>query len=134
MPYDTRHVAAAFLGGIAVTYTIHEIANYLHQKSPPAPQSQLSPQNHRDISHEQLGIESTIGNTPLIVIKSLSEATGCTILAKCEFLNGAGNSPKDRVALSIINRAEAEGLLAPYSGKSRAVVRGGTSGMMLSRH
>jgi len=62
------------------------------------------------------GIEGTIGNTPLIKIKSLSEATGCEILAKAEFLNGAGNSPKDRVALSMIELAEEEGLLKPNSG------------------
>jgi hypothetical protein len=49
-----------------------------------------------------VGIEGCIGNTPLFKIRSLSEATGCEILAKAEFLNGAGNSPKDRVALSII--------------------------------
>lgn len=30
------------------------------------------------------GIEGAIGNTPLIHIKSLSEATGCEILAKAE--------------------------------------------------
>jgi hypothetical protein len=30
------------------------------------------------------GIEGCIGNTPLIKIKSLSEATGCEILAKAE--------------------------------------------------
>ncbi|KAF2808540.1 PALP-domain-containing protein, partial [Mytilinidion resinicola] len=62
------------------------------------------------------GIEGCIGNTPLIKIKSLSEATGCEILAKAEFLNGAGNSPKDRVALNIIKVAEEEGLLTPHSG------------------
>lgn len=52
------------------------------------------------------GIEGTIGNTPLIRIKSLSDATGCDVLAKAEFLNGAGNSPKDRVALSIIENVK----------------------------
>ncbi|MCJ1380870.1 hypothetical protein MMC17_003979 [Xylographa soralifera] len=62
------------------------------------------------------GIESTIGNTPLIRIRSLSEETGCEILGKAEFLNGAGQSPKDRVALSIINAAEEQGLLKPNSG------------------
>lgn len=62
------------------------------------------------------GIEGAIGNTPLIRIKSLSDATGCEILAKAEFLNGAGNSPKDRVALSMIKMAEEEGLLTPNSG------------------
>ncbi|KAF2836598.1 PALP-domain-containing protein [Patellaria atrata CBS 101060] len=62
------------------------------------------------------GIEGCIGNTPLIRIRSLSDATGCEILAKAEFLNGAGNSPKDRVALSIIKAAEEEGHLTPHSG------------------
>lgn len=33
------------------------------------------------------GIESTIGNTPLFRIKSLSEATGCDILAKAEVIH-----------------------------------------------
>jgi cysteine synthase A len=51
------------------------------------------------------GIEGCIGNTPLFRIRSLSEETGCDILAKAEFLNGAGNSPKDRVALKIIEEA-----------------------------
>ncbi|KAK3330102.1 tryptophan synthase beta subunit-like PLP-dependent enzyme [Apodospora peruviana] len=62
------------------------------------------------------GIEGCIGNTPLIKIKSLSEATGCTILAKAEFLNGAGGSPKDRVALNMIEDAEQKGLLVPGRG------------------
>jgi cysteine synthase A len=52
--------------------------------------------------HIPEGIEGCIGNTPLFKIRSLSEETGCEILAKAEFLNGAGNSPKDRVALQII--------------------------------
>ncbi|KAI8899085.1 tryptophan synthase beta subunit-like PLP-dependent enzyme [Globomyces pollinis-pini] len=58
------------------------------------------------------GVEDLIGNTPMVKIKSLSKATGCTILAKAEFLNVAG-SPKDRVALSIINQAEKDGLISP---------------------
>ncbi|KAI0452463.1 cysteine synthase-like protein [Xylaria acuta] len=62
------------------------------------------------------GIEGCIGGTPLIEIHSLSAATGRTILAKAEFLNGAGNSPKDRVALRMIEVAEAEGLLVPGRG------------------
>ncbi|TGJ85742.1 hypothetical protein E0Z10_g3046 [Xylaria hypoxylon] len=62
------------------------------------------------------GIEGCIGGTPLLEIHSLSEATGRTILAKAEFLNGAGNSPKDRVALRMIQVAEEEGLLVPGRG------------------
>jgi cysteine synthase A len=69
--------------------------------------------NYRSVAD---GIEGCIGNTPLVKIRSLSEATGCTILAKAEFLNGAGQSPKDRVALNMIREAEKKGLLAPHRG------------------
>jgi len=53
-----------------------------------------------------------IGNTPLIRLKAASEATGCTILGKAEFLN-PGQSVKDRPALEIIRDAESKGLLRP---------------------
>ena len=53
-----------------------------------------------------------IGNTPLIHLKGASEATGCTILGKAEFLN-PGQSIKDRAALSIIRHAERSGALRP---------------------
>lgn len=53
-----------------------------------------------------------IGNTPLIKLKHASEATGCTILGKAEFMN-PGQSVKDRAALAIIRDAEAKGLLKP---------------------
>jgi cysteine synthase A len=53
-----------------------------------------------------------IGNTPLIRLKGASEATGCTILGKAEFLN-PGQSVKDRAALSIIRQAEKSGQLKP---------------------
>ena len=54
----------------------------------------------------------TIGNTPLIRLNRLSEATGCEILGKAEFLN-PGQSVKDRPALGIIRDAEADGRLRP---------------------
>lgn len=53
-----------------------------------------------------------IGQTPLIKIKSLSEATGCEIYGKAEFLN-PGGSVKDRAALGIIATAEKQGHLKP---------------------
>ena len=53
-----------------------------------------------------------IGNTPLIRLKRASEATGCEILGKAEFLN-PGQSVKDRAALGIVRDAEAKGLLKP---------------------
>jgi len=54
------------------------------------------------------GLIGSIGNTPLIKIRSLSEETGCDILAKAEFLN-PGGSVKDRAAYFIINEAEKNG-------------------------
>nr|WP_312163752.1 cysteine synthase A [Brevundimonas diminuta] len=53
-----------------------------------------------------------IGNTPLVRLKHTSEATGCEILGKAEFLN-VGGSIKDRAALSIIRAARASGALKP---------------------
>ena len=78
------------------------------------------------------GIEGCIGNTPLFIIKSLSEATGCIILAKAEFLNGAGNSPKDRVALNMIQMAEEEGLLTPGQGDTIYEGTVGSTGISLA--
>ncbi len=58
------------------------------------------------------GFVGTIGNTPLIRLKSFSDETGCEILGKAEFLN-PGGSVKDRAALYIIEDAEKKGLLKP---------------------
>lgn len=68
------------------------------------------------------GFIETIGNTPLIRIRSLSEETGCEILGKAEFLN-PGGSVKDRAALYIIEDAEKKGLL-----KKGGTVVEGTAG------
>ncbi|KAG6032217.1 Cysteine synthase 2 [Claviceps sp. LM458 group G5] len=78
------------------------------------------------------GIESCIGNTPLIEIQSLSKATGRVILAKAEFLNGAGNSPKDRVALNMIREAERTGLLVPHRGDTIYEGTVGSTGISLA--
>ncbi len=53
-----------------------------------------------------------IGRTPLIRLSRASEATGCEILGKAEFMN-PGQSVKDRAALYIIRDAERRGLLRP---------------------
>jgi len=58
------------------------------------------------------GFVGSIGNTPLIKLRAASEATGCTILGKAEFLN-PGGSVKDRAALFIIKDAEERGQLRP---------------------
>jgi cysteine synthase len=53
-----------------------------------------------------------IGNTPLVRLNRVSDATGCEILGKAEFLN-PGGSVKDRAALGIIRDAERSGALKP---------------------
>ncbi len=58
------------------------------------------------------GFAGLVGNTPLVRLKRVSEATGCEILGKCEFLN-PGGSVKDRAALAIVTDAEQRGLLRP---------------------
>jgi cysteine synthase A len=55
---------------------------------------------------------SAIGNTPLIRLNRVSDATGCEIWGKAEFLN-PGQSVKDRAALYIVRDAERKGLLRP---------------------
>lgn len=55
-----------------------------------------------------LTLDSHIGNTPLILLKKLSQLTGCEIYGKAEFMN-PGGSVKDRTALGIIHEARASG-------------------------
>jgi len=70
-----------------------------------------------------------IGNTPLVRLAGPSEATGCEILAKCEFMN-PGGSVKDRAALAIIEDAEAQGTI----GAGGVIVEGtaGNTGIGLA--
>src|SRR6202008_3583904 len=58
------------------------------------------------------GFLDSIGNTPLIKLIAASEATGCGIYGKAEFLN-PGGSVKDRAALAIIEDAEKRGKVRP---------------------
>jgi [CysO sulfur-carrier protein]-thiocarboxylate-dependent cysteine synthase len=53
-----------------------------------------------------------IGNTPVVDVSSLSPNPGVRILAKMEGQNPAG-SVKDRIALSMVEEAEADGTLTP---------------------
>jgi cysteine synthase A len=68
------------------------------------------------------GFIESIGNTPLIKLRAASEATGCDIYGKAEFLN-PGGSVKDRAALAIIEDAEKRGTL-----RKGGVVVEGTAG------
>jgi cysteine synthase A len=62
--------------------------------------------------HIRNDLVEAIGNTPLIKLRRASEATGCTILGKAEFLN-PGQSVKDRPARQMILEAEKRGELKP---------------------
>jgi cysteine synthase A len=57
-------------------------------------------------------LAASIGQTPLIRLRRASEATGCNILGKAEFMN-PGGSVKDRAGLYIIADAEKRGALQP---------------------
>src|SRR5258705_12686876 len=62
-----------------------------------------------NINHD---VVEAIGNTPLIKLKQASEATGCIILGKAEFMN-PGQSVKDRAGKQMILEAEKRGDLKP---------------------
>ena len=102
------------------------------EKDPSPTAAALSTSGRGDGSVVASGIEACIGNTPLVEIHSLAAATGRTILAKAEFLNGAGNSPKDRVALSMIEEAERRGLLRPGRGDTIYEGTVGSTGISLA--
>jgi cysteine synthase A len=65
---------------------------------------------------------SLIGITPLVLLQGPSEAAGCEIWGKCEFMN-PGASVKDRAALWIVRDAEERGLL-----KAGGTIVEGTAG------
>lgn len=54
----------------------------------------------------------TVGNTPMVKLNSVSRGIRGTILAKVEYFN-PGNSMKDRMAIKMIEDAEARGDLRP---------------------
>lgn len=58
------------------------------------------------------GFTDSVGGTPLIRLRHLSEETGCEILGKAEFMN-PGGSVKDRAAKWIVLDAERRGVLKP---------------------
>ncbi len=67
-------------------------------------------------------ILETIGNTPMVKLNSITKDLPCTVYAKVETTN-PGNSIKDRMALKMIEDAEASGALKPGG-----VIIEGTSG------
>lgn len=73
-------------------------------------------------SHNATTFLELVGNTPLIRLNAVSDATGCEIYGKAEFTN-PGGSVKDRAAKGIIEAAEASGAL-----QAGGVIVEGTAG------
>src|ERR687890_621965 len=57
-------------------------------------------------------ISELVGNTPLVQLTSVTGGLSATVLAKVEYLN-PGGSVKDRIALKMVEAAEASGELKP---------------------
>jgi [CysO sulfur-carrier protein]-thiocarboxylate-dependent cysteine synthase len=74
-------------------------------------------------------IVQAIGNTPLVELRRLSPKPGVRVYAKLEGYNPTG-SVKDRVARSMIERAEEEGLIAP--GQTILEPTSGNTGISLA--
>ena len=155
--YGTAAVAVAFVAGVLLTLGFKDLypdleRRYQRRRGQPTSSADSRPgstylppvklEDHTRSARQSTvgppippiteGIEGCIGNTPLFKIRSLSEATGCTILAKAEFLNGAGGSPKDRVALNMLNMAEEDGLLTPGQGDTIYEGTVGSTGISLA--
>ncbi|KAJ3576743.1 hypothetical protein NP233_g188 [Leucocoprinus birnbaumii] len=116
-----KHVCYGVLLGVSLSYTTLSFTRYLSLRKQRARHEveafEARPIELRsdEIVSGVAGLIGTEGNTPLVRINSLSNALGVEILGKAEFLN-PGGSVKDRVALQMIEDAERNGLLRPYTG------------------
>jgi cysteine synthase len=75
------------------------------------------------------GVLSAIGDTPLVRLRALAPANGAELWVKLEYTNPTG-SMKDRMALSMIEGAERDGLLEP--GTAVVEYTGGSTGPALA--
>ena len=74
-------------------------------------------------------ILETVGNTPMVRLRHLAAGLPATVLAKVESFN-PGGSVKDRIAVAIVEEAEAKGLLKP--GGTIVEATSGNTGMGLA--
>src|ERR671914_2631630 len=75
------------------------------------------------------GVLNTIGRTPVVQMKRLAPAGGADVFVKLEYFNPTG-SYKDRMALAMIEGAEARGVLRP--GMRVVEYTGGSTGSSLA--
>src|SRR5262245_55635415 len=74
-------------------------------------------------------ILETVGNTPMVRLRHLGAYLLSTLLPKVEAFN-PGGSVKDRIAIAIVQEAEAKGLLKP--GGAIVEATSGNTGMGLA--
>ncbi len=86
---------------------------------------------HLPFPWEPIGVQSlTYGKTPLFHLNG-SEFHSAHVYAKLEYFN-EGQNVKMRVAAAMINRAEALGILRPFSGQTILESSGGSTGVSLA--
>ncbi|KAM5530530.1 hypothetical protein V8D89_015807 [Ganoderma adspersum] len=113
---SAKQLLYGVLVGFALSLTTSSVNNYFQERRRKNAASSFEPRPIELRSDEVVdGVAGLIGNTPLVRINSLSNALGVEILGKAEFMN-PGGSVKDRVALRMIDDAEARGLLHPHTG------------------
>ncbi|KAI0335070.1 PALP-domain-containing protein [Cubamyces sp. BRFM 1775] len=111
-----KYIFYGVLIGLALSLTTSSVLEYFQQRKRKRAELTFEPRPIELRSDEVVdGVTGLIGNTPLVRIKSLSDALGVEILGKAEFMN-PGGSVKDRVALRMIEDAEERGLLHPNTG------------------
>lgn len=78
-------------------------------------------------------MSALIGDTPMIRLDALTQKHGCVaeIIMKLEYFNPAG-SIKDRIAKSMVDDAEAKGLLVSHSGQVIVESTSGNTGVGLA--
>ena len=74
-------------------------------------------------------ITEAFGNTPLVRLNKVTEGVGATVLAKLEFYNPS-SSVKDRLAIAVVDAAEASGELQP--GGTIVEATSGNTGVALA--
>lgn len=84
-----------------------------------------------DLSPPKSNVSELIGNTPMVLIRSLSRETNCNIYAKLELYNPGGSS-KDRMALSIIRSLESSGEIRPNVDDTIFEGTSGSTGISLA--
>jgi cysteine synthase A len=129
----TRDLIIGLVVGIALSASSTGLALAAREKRRKRTVKATSEKPDIQVNSENIlgGVAGLIGNTPLVRINSLSDALGVEILGKAEFLN-PGGSVKDRVALRIIEDAEARGLLHPHTGSVLFEGTVGSTGISLA--